>query len=61
MKKSKIIGFMLLHTDGDKEYYSPKLAEGDEIAIYKILEKYGDNNESCRGNLKIFDVDEFQD
>jgi hypothetical protein len=59
--KSKIIGFMLLHADGDKEYYSPKLSEEDMKAIYKILEKYGDNNESCRGNLKIFDVDEFQD
>lgn len=61
MKKSKIIGFMLSHTDGDKEYYSPKLSEEDTKAIYMILEKYGDNNESCRGNLKIFDVDEFQE
>lgn len=61
MNRSKIIGFMLLHTDGDKEYYSPELSDKDMKAIYKILEKYGDNNESCRGNLKIFDVDEFQD
>lgn len=58
MNKSKIIGFMLLHTDGDKEYYSPKLSEKDRSAIYKILEKYGDNNESQRGNLKIIDIDE---
>ena len=61
MNRSKIIGFMLLHTDGDKEYYSPELSDKDMKAIYKILEKYGDSNESCRGNLKIFDVDEFQD
>jgi hypothetical protein len=58
MNKSKIIGFMLLHTDGDKEYYSPKLSEKDMKAIYKILEKYGDDNESIRGNLKITDLDD---
>ena len=58
MNKSKIIGFMLLHTDGDKEYYSPKLSHKDCDAIYKILEKYGDDNESYRGNLKIIDIDE---
>lgn len=58
MNKSKIIGFMLLHTDGDKEYYSPKLSQKDCDAIYKILEKYGDDNESYRGNLKIIDIDE---
>lgn len=57
MNKSHIIGFMLLHTDGDKEYYKPALTEADEAAIYKILEKYGDNNESQRGNLKIIDQD----
>ena len=58
MSKSKIIGIMLLHSDGDKEYYSPKLSEKDKNAIFKILEKYGDNNESCRGNLKIIDIDD---
>ena len=58
MNKSKIIGFMLLHSDGDKEYYSPELSERDKKAIFKILEKYGDNNESSRGNLKIIDIDE---
>ena len=58
MNKSKIIGFMLLHTDGDKEYYSPKLSQKDCDAIYKIVEKYGDDNESYRGNLKIIDIDE---
>ena len=58
MKKSQIIGFMLLHTDGDKEYYCPKISEKDMKAIYKILEKYGDDNESCRGNLKIIDIDD---
>lgn len=58
MNKSKIIGFMLLHTDGDKEYYSPELSEKDQDAIFKILDKYGDDNESRRGNLKIIDIDE---
>ena len=58
MNKSKIIGFMLLHTDGDKEYYSPELSEKDQDAIFRILEKYGDDNESTRGNLKIIDIDE---
>jgi hypothetical protein len=57
MNKSKIIGIMLLHSDGDKEYYSPALSEKDKKAIFKILEKYGDNNESERGNLKIIDID----
>lgn len=57
MNKSKIIGFMLLHTDGDKEYYNPQLSAEDQKKIYKILEKYGDNNESIRGNLKIIDID----
>ena len=57
MEKSKIIGFMLLHTDGDKEYYTPELTEADQKKIYKILEKYGDDNESQRGNLKILGQD----
>jgi hypothetical protein len=57
MDKSIIIGIMLLHTDGDKEYYTPALSEADQKKIYKILEKYGDDNESRRGNLKIIDID----
>lgn len=56
--KSKIIGFMLLHTDGDKEFYNPQLSAEDQKKIYKILEKYGDDNESTRGNLKIIDIDD---
>lgn len=55
MKQSIIIGIMLQHTDGDKEYYSPKLSNKDIGEIYKILDKYGDNNESIRGNLKVID------
>ena len=53
MIRSKIIGIMLLHTDGDKEYYEPSLSSEDIDAIYKILDKYGDNNESIRGDLEI--------
>ena len=37
MNKSKIIGFMLLHTDGDKEFYTPQLSAEDQQKIYKIL------------------------
>lgn len=55
---SKIIGIMLQHSDGDKEYCEPELSKEDIDAIYKILEKYGDNNESIRGNLKVIDKDE---
>ena len=58
MKKSKILGFMLQHTDGDKEYYEPELSADDMRAIYKILEKYGDNNESARGDLAVIDLNE---
>lgn len=57
MEKSTIIGIMLLHTDGDREYYEPNLSEEDITAIYKILDKYGDDNESTRGNLRIIDLD----
>ncbi len=57
MKQSQIIGIMLQHTDGDKEYYSPKLSAEDNKAIYKILEKYGDDNESLRGRLVVQDID----
>ena len=49
---------MLLHTDNDREYYEPELSQADMKAIYKILEKYEDDNESIRGNLKVIDIDE---
>lgn len=52
---SKIVGFMLLHSDGDFEYYMPELTEKDIKAIYRILDKYGDNNESVRGQLVVVD------
>lgn len=55
---SKVIGIMLQHSDGDKEYYEPNLTEKDIKAIYKILEKYGDDNESIRGDLAVIDLDE---
>ena len=58
MNQSKIVGIMLLHADNDREYYEPELSQADMKAIYKILEKYGDDNESIRGNLKVIDVDE---
>ena len=57
MNTSKIIGIMILHTDGDKEYYEPAFSQDDQAAIYKILEKYGDQNESKRGNLDVVDRD----
>lgn len=56
--KSQIIGLMLLHSDGDKEYYEPELSQEDMSAIYAILEKYGDDNESIRGNLDVIDLDD---
>ena len=55
---SKIYGIMLQHNDGDLEYYQPNLEENDAKAIFKILEKYGDNNESMRGDLAVIDLDE---
>ena len=57
-KTSKIIGVMLQHSDGDKEYYNPNLSRRDEMKIFEILEKYGDNNESKRGDLAIIDLDD---
>lgn len=56
-KTSQIIGIMLKHTDNDREYYEPELSATDQKAIYKILEKYGDNNESIRGDLAVIDLD----
>jgi len=50
---SKVIGVMLRHDDGDKEYYEPQFTEEDMESIYKILDKYGDNNESKRGELEV--------
>ena len=58
MEKSKIIGIMLRHTNGDKEYYNPQLSQNDMDAIFAILDKYGDDNESIRGDLKVIDIDE---
>lgn len=55
---SQIIGIMLRHSDGDKEYYEPELTQEDMTAIYKILNKYGDDNESMRGRLIVTDIDE---
>lgn len=57
MKQSQIIGIMLQHTDGDLEYYEPELSKEDMTTIYKILEKYGDDNESIRGRLVVQDID----
>lgn len=56
MDKSIIIGFMLKHTDGDKEYYEPPLTNKDQDTIYRILAKYGDDNDSIRGELQVVDV-----
>lgn len=58
MDKSIIIGIMLLHTDGDKEFYNPDLTPEDTDKIYKILEKYGDDNDSIRGDLKVINLDD---
>lgn len=57
-EKSKVIGIMLKHSDGDKEYYEPELSKEDIEAIFKILEKYGDDNDSVRGDLKVIDQEE---
>lgn len=58
MKESIIIGLMLQHCDGDLEYYQPNLSKNDTDAIFKILDKYGDDNESIRGNLQVIDIEE---
>ena len=57
MDRSTIIGIMLKHSDGDREYYEPKLSAEDVNAIFAILDKYGDNNESIRGDLVVIDND----
>lgn len=54
---SKVIGIMLQHSDGDMEYYEPSLTEEDIQAIFGILDKYGDDNVSIRGELTITDED----
>lgn len=61
IEKSKVIGIMLQHSDGDKEYYEPELLKEDIEAIFKILEKYGDDNDSVRGDLKVIDQEENTD
>lgn len=58
VEKSKVIGIMLQHSDGDKEYYEPELSKEDIETIFKILEKYGDDNDSVRGDLKVIDQEE---
>lgn len=58
VEKSKVIGIMLQHSDGDKEYYEPELLKEDIEAIFKILEKYGDDNDSVRGDLKVINQEE---
>lgn len=55
---SQIKGFMLRHSDGDLEYYEPELSQEDMTAIFDILYKYGDDNESMRGQLIVVDIDE---
>ena len=57
MEKSIIYGVMLQHADGDKEFYTPKLSAADQSKIYKILDKYGDDNESQRGELETYDAE----
>lgn len=54
-KQSYILGIMLKCPDGDKEYCHLNLLPEDEAAIYKILEKYDDDENSLRGNLRVED------
>ena len=42
VEKSKVIGIMLQHSDGDKEYYEPELLKEDIEAIF--------NGEKAVGN-----------
>ena len=58
VEKSKVIGIMLQHSDGDKEYNEPELLKEDIEAIFKNLEKYGDDNDSVRGDLKVINQEE---
>ena len=55
MDKSIILGVMLLHTDGNREYYEPNFTQEDIDAIFTILDKYGDENDSKRGNLQVIE------
>ena len=55
--ESQIIGIMLKHADGDREYYTPDFSADDTKTIFNILDKYGDNNESMRGCLEIVETD----
>ncbi len=55
---SRIRGIMLQHTNGDLEYYEPEFSDEDMDAIFKMLDKYGDDNESIRGNLDVIDLDD---
>lgn len=58
MKKSIVKGIMLQHTDGDLEYYEPEFSDEDMDAIFKILDKYGDDNWSIRGELDVINLDD---
>ena len=58
MYMSNVIGIMLEHSDGDREYYEPNLTQEDMDAIFEILQKYGDDNESKRGDLAVINLDE---
>lgn len=51
VEKSKVIGIMLQHLELLKE---------DIEAIFKILEKYGDDNDSVRGDLKVINQEKTQ-
>lgn len=44
--------------EGEKAYYEPELLKEDIEAIFKILEKYGDDNDSIRGDLKVINQEE---
>lgn len=56
---SKIIGFMLLHSDGDKEFWNLEVSEEDQATIFSILEKYDSRefDDSIRGDLKVTEKD----
>lgn len=56
---SAIIGFMIEHTDGDKEFWNLKVSEQDQKAIYEILAKYDSDkyDDSIRGDLAVVEVE----
>ncbi len=56
---SAIIGFMIEHTDGDKEFWNLEVSAEDQKAIYEILAKYDSDeyDDSLRGDLKVIESD----